>query len=811
VLNLKENHVRIEGLQLHSAATENGSNILYIEPDSDNDYRISYCIVRGTPGSGDTNRGIYIGGDSTSARNIKCWNTLIYDCGYKGIIDNGHPHNSYWYNITVKDCDSRGFNVWATDGSVIVKNCLSDGNGDYDFRVNASYTTLYNCASSDGTADDYGGSGNRINQTFTFIDEANDNFHLAPNDTCARNYGTDLSSDPNLAFNDDIDGETRTGTWDIGADEEVPVEFVSTIMESGGDYDSLSSWESAINCDLTSTSTRVYSFSDHSGTIPDGAAVSTDGGASTAILLHQSNLNNQVLLVNIQGSFDAGDVVTDGTNTVTLSDNGASVIAVAKIDGTWTSPDTTAVTIDGWTTDADHYIRIYTTETARHNGKWNTSKYRLVNNADSYALDVNEPYTKIEGLQIRQTGSGVYNHALDVRDAPHYEVSYNIIWGCNGNNAMGIIGHAPEGPVKVWNNIVFDFNSSRGISISIDTAGQKAYVYNNTVYNCNVGIYSAGYQDIVAKNNLVQDCTDGYGGSFDPDSDYNISDISGDAPGSNSKTCTVSFIDEANDDFHLASNDTCAKDSGTDLSSDPNLAFNDDIDGETRTGTWDIGADEYVAAAAESEKSTQINTPITNKFTSGLVGYWTFNGADIDWSTNTAYDRSGQDNNGTIYGAKPAIGKVGQALEFDGVNDYVDCGNGPSLDITDAITVEAWAKSDAEENGRIVSKHGGGSYGWMLSQRGSDDSIEWRISTTGSDWNGGFTSPNSFKINTWHHIAATYDGSYMRVYIDGVEDTGGDFPVDLTGSINVAPASTQIGRCERGGAIFSNQKRKDDY
>ncbi len=52
-------------------------------------------------------------------------------------------------------------------------------------------------------------------------------------------------------------------------------------------------------------------------------------------------------------------------------------IAVAQIDGTWTNPDTTAVTIDGWVTDATRYIKIYTTATARHDGKWNTGKYRL--------------------------------------------------------------------------------------------------------------------------------------------------------------------------------------------------------------------------------------------------------------------------------------------------------------------------------------------------------------------------------------------------------------------------------------------------
>jgi len=52
-------------------------------------------------------------------------------------------------------------------------------------------------------------------------------------------------------------------------------------------------------------------------------------------------------------------------------------IAVARIEGVWTNPDTTAVTIDGWTTDATRYIRIYTTLEARHGGVWSDAKYRL--------------------------------------------------------------------------------------------------------------------------------------------------------------------------------------------------------------------------------------------------------------------------------------------------------------------------------------------------------------------------------------------------------------------------------------------------
>ncbi len=149
----------------------------------------------------------------------------------------------------------------------------------------------------------------------------------------------------------------------------------------------------------------------------------------------------------------------------------------------------------------------------------------------------------------------------------------------------------------------------------------------------------------------------------------------------------IHFVDETNNDFHLANTDTNARNQGTDLSADANLALADDIDGDTRPyrNVWDIGADE------NRERRTVLNTPITDRFTSGLVGHWTFNGEDMDWGSSTAevLDRSGQDNYGDVtnFGQEGAvIGKVGQALEFDGSNDYVNIGTGP----TSVKTVAFW-------------------------------------------------------------------------------------------------------------------------
>jgi hypothetical protein len=72
----------------------------------------------------------------------------------------------------------------------------------------------------------------------------------------------------------------------------------------------------------------------------------------------------------------------------------------------------------------------------------------------------------------------------------------------------------------------------------------------------------------------------------------------------------------------------------------------------------------------------------------GLVGYWSFD----EGEGTIAHDYSGNSNDGTIYGATWVDGKVGKALSFDGVDDYVRVNDSSNFDITDAITIEAWIK-----------------------------------------------------------------------------------------------------------------------
>jgi|GEM_PF-2512163 len=104
----------------------------------------------------------------------------------------------------------------------------------------------------------------------------------------------------------------------------------------------------------------------------------------------------------------------------------------------------------------------------------------------------------------------------------------------------------------------------------------------------------------------------------------------------------------------------------------------------------------YTAPNGESTFRNISSSFIVN--TSQATCQWLKSGGDdlvlrLDMNENdgnTVYDSSGYGNNGTIHGATWTTGKFGSALSFDGENDYVDCGNDSSLDITDAITIEAW-------------------------------------------------------------------------------------------------------------------------
>lgn len=164
------------------------------------------------------------------------------------------------------------------------------------------------------------------------------------------------------------------------------------------------------------------------------------------------------------------------------------------------------------------------------------------------------------------------------------------------------------------------------------------------------------------------------------------------------------------------------------------------------------------------------NVSPTGALTSGLVGYWTFDGADT--TSTTATDRSGSSNTGTLTGGPTVTtGKLGQALSFDGTDDYVSVSDATSLDLTTAITVSAWVYGRSWANSEanfILAKidFSAGEHRSYQFQVETDGKLRFRFLEQASS-DGSATAPAALDTNRWYYVTATYDRSNIKLYVDG--------------------------------------------
>ncbi len=143
-----------------------------------------------------------------------------------------------------------------------------------------------------------------------------------------------------------------------------------------------------------------------------------------------------------------------------------------------------------------------------------------------------------------------------------------------------------------------------------------------------------------------------------------------------------------------------------------------------------------------------------------LVGWWKL---DNDYK-----DSSGNANNGTASGGPTFVtaGKIGASLKLDGTDDYVDCGAAASLDIIDQVSLSAWIKPANIANSAFQTFVAKGDYAYAIHQT-TGNVIQFFI------YDGAWYSASSAVVastmnNSWHHVAGSYDGTQLRVYVDGV-------------------------------------------
>jgi RHS repeat-associated protein len=182
--------------------------------------------------------------------------------------------------------------------------------------------------------------------------------------------------------------------------------------------------------------------------------------------------------------------------------------------------------------------------------------------------------------------------------------------------------------------------------------------------------------------------------------------------------------------------------------------------------------------------NNQLNSP------SNIVGWWKLD----EGGGTTANDSSGNANTGTLTGSPPpgwVEGVTGSGLEFDGDgDDYVSVAHSSSLAaLTNRVTLAAWVKTPPTTDGWVVGK-------WQAG--GQDGSYSLAVclgyACLQMFLNGSYVNLTAATVlpddGAWHHIAAVYDGSEMRVYLDGRLDGASV----ATGKIDVVTDPLLIGR-----------------
>ncbi len=160
----------------------------------------------------------------------------------------------------------------------------------------------------------------------------------------------------------------------------------------------------------------------------------------------------------------------------------------------------------------------------------------------------------------------------------------------------------------------------------------------------------------------------------------------------------------------------------------------------------------------------------STNITSGLVGYWSMDTADIDWNNNTIIDRSGNGNKGMLMGLTQAsnsvAGKIGEAMKFEDAGDYINIPSSANLNLSlaEGLTYASWIRIDVaptnwtpiiSNTSQNLSIYKGG---LLLFRPGGTipQLVAYLVPTLPTN-----------KVGEWFHVVATYDGAKISFYLNG--------------------------------------------
>jgi uncharacterized repeat protein (TIGR03803 family) len=226
------------------------------------------------------------------------------------------------------------------------------------------------------------------------------------------------------------------------------------------------------------------------------------------------------------------------------------------------------------------------------------------------------------------------------------------------------------------------------------------------------------------------------------------------------------------------------------------VTYNGSAAAPTEPASYNVGATYSGSAnyeAATATASLVILPPAPG--VAGLVAAYGFN----EGAGNIAADSSGRGHHGVISGAKYVGGRFGGALRFDGQNDWVTIADAADFDLGSGMTLEAWVKPTSL-------------YGWrtVVIKEKNDSSQAYAIYASedmpqpsgyvniGGNYQG-VTSPKSLGLYAWSHVTVTYDGSMLRLYINGAEADRRA----VSGNVNAGKGPLRIGGNSIWGEYFN--------
>ena len=175
-------------------------------------------------------------------------------------------------------------------------------------------------------------------------------------------------------------------------------------------------------------------------------------------------------------------------------------------------------------------------------------------------------------------------------------------------------------------------------------------------------------------------------------------------------------------------------------------------------------------AAGHQTVSTAVNVTVNNTVFPGLVAAYGFE----DGTGTVLADNSGRGHPGTIAGATwTTAGRFGQALTFDGINDWVTIADAADLDLTSGMTLEAWVYPTALGNGSwrnvLIKERQNGEVYTLYANADTNAPTAYVVRAAQSSVTLDVRGSSQLPLNTWSHLTVTFDNTTLRIYVDGVQ------------------------------------------